>query len=141
MALRAAIEASTTIDRIAASAANVPSPDNWQPGVADDRARAVDALFLAGDRDPVNPIEGGRVGLFGILGSRGHVLSAEDSAQWFRDRNESVAPGRGTVELHVVEGNGHHFVVPGRRGPRLFGPTAPGVDLAEQVVDFFLSEP
>lgn len=136
MALRASLEASSLIDAFAASAAGVPTSDNWQPGVRDDRARPVDALFIAGDRDPVNPINGGRVGLFGFLGNRGTVLSAWDGAQWFRQRNSPLAPDHDTVALRIVQGNGHHFVVPGRRGPRLLGPTAEGVDLAEEVVAF-----
>lgn len=138
MALRAGLEASELIDAVVASAACIPTPDNWQPGVTDDRARPVDTLLIVGDRDPVNPYRGGRVGLFGLLGNRGTVLSAEDSKAWIQHRNASIAPGA-RVELRVVEGNGHHFVVPGRRGPRLFGPIVQGVDLAEEAVTFLRS--
>lgn len=135
MALRAALEASDLVDAFAASAASVPTPDNWQSGFTDSRADTVDALLIVGDRDPVNPFAGGRVGLFGVLGNRGRVLSAEASVRWLQQRNAAIGPG-GRVEQRVVRGNGHHFIVPGRRGPRLFGPSASGIDLAEAVIEF-----
>lgn len=132
-ALRVALEASDRIEAIAPVGASVPTADNWQTDleVPATLARRVRALLVLGDRDPVNPLNGGRAGLFdGKVGNRGSVLSGVDSTAWLATHDFDAI-------LHVVQGNGHHYTVPGRRGPRLFGPTASGVDIAADVVAYF----
>lgn len=134
MALRFALEASDRVTAIAPVGASVPAPDNWQPDVQIPARlpSPTAALLILGDADPVNPITGGDVGLCnGAVGNRGRVLSAADSVRWLDDHGFNA-------EGLTIPGNGHHYTVPGRRGPRLFGPTAPNVDIAATVIDYFL---
>jgi polyhydroxybutyrate depolymerase len=89
MALRLALEAPDLVRGVAALSASLPAPENLDCTIAASPSRNV--VLVAGTRDPINPYDGGEVTLFGFS-SRGKVLSAQASAQWFADRLGLVTP-------------------------------------------------
>lgn len=136
MAQRLAYEAPDLVSAVASVNANVPVDDNFN---CTDEHQPVPILFLQGREDPINPFDGGEV----LLGSganavsRGNVRSAEDSAEWFAQRNgiegtdspttvrdgdaevttwgdtsggsPSGPPDDSTVRLIAVDHSGHSF--------------------------------
>jgi polyhydroxybutyrate depolymerase len=79
MALRLALQTPEQVAGIAVAGASLPVPeDSSCPGQG-----SLPLLVVEGDKDPFNPIDGGRVTLFGF-GYRGRALSAFDTAQTFR---------------------------------------------------------
>lgn len=86
MAQRLAYESPDLVTAVASVNGNVPADDNF---TCADEGMPVPMLFLQGREDPINPFDGGEV----VLGSganaisRGYVRSADDSAEWFAQRN------------------------------------------------------
>jgi polyhydroxybutyrate depolymerase len=79
MAMRVALEAPDLVAAVAAVSANLPVPDNSVCGHVD---KPVAILMMDGTADPVNPFKGGEVRL-GRLGSRGNVMSTEETAAYW----------------------------------------------------------
>lgn len=159
MAYRAALEAPEMVAAIAPISANLPMDENL--GCEKSGAPVAVALFI-GTEDPVNPYEGGLVGLMGNT-SRGVVLSATATASYWSDlAGAATAPSKviafpeadgvastsvtakywaGTngveVRLYTLEGAGH--VIPSKRTrfPRILGPGAGDISGPEEIVSFF----
>jgi polyhydroxybutyrate depolymerase len=142
MAFRLALEAPSRFRAVAAVAANVPTPENFKCRPAGQGTSSV--MIMNGTKDPLNPFEGGEVGLFGLV-RRGKVRSSQGSGQYFADLNHLAgAPARTEtppaggdhveqvlwrdaskveVELIAVHGGGHGMPQPYARYPRILGPT------------------
>lgn len=139
---RLALEAPDLVSGIAAVSANVPAKDNRS---CDDAREPVPALFLEGEEDEINPIDGGEVNVGkGSSDSRGSVLSAVNSAEWFAERNGAGPattslrdgdaetrdwPGEYPVRLTTVDKSEHSFPTASGRwgnnnGARYDGPGA-----------------
>lgn len=127
MSLRLALEEPDFVSGVAIVAANVPTQENL---ACRDAGGDVPALFVEGTDDPMNPYEGGEVALYGF-GSRGDVLSAQESVDWY-----SARTGSPRAELRTIEGGGHQYPAPGYRGPRFLGPSVE-VDVPGDIVEFF----
>lgn len=125
MAQRLAYEAPDLVSGIASVNANVATDDNM---ACSDSGEPVPALFMQGREDPMNPYDGGEVvvGSGPFEESRGDVRSAEDSAEWFAERNGISAdsassperdgdaeitdwPGDHPVRLIAIDHSGHSF--------------------------------
>ncbi|MGO1949553.1 MAG: alpha/beta hydrolase family esterase [Mycobacteriaceae bacterium] len=125
MAQRVAYEAPDLVSGIASINANIPTADNRD---CDDAGEPVPTIFMQGREDPMNPFDGGEVvvGTGRSAESRGDVLSAEDSAGWFAERNglspePSQRPerdgdgeitdweGDNPVRLIAIDHSGHSF--------------------------------
>jgi polyhydroxybutyrate depolymerase len=140
MALRLALEAPELVRGVVAIAANMPAPNNLDCTV---HATPISRIALIeGTKDPVNPYTGGDVSLFGT-GSRGEVLSAQASADWWvqrlglapagdsvvaespdiRVRQQDWASTTGHVRLVSLDGGGHTIPQADYRYPRLVGAT------------------
>jgi polyhydroxybutyrate depolymerase len=155
MALRLALEDPELVRGVVAIAANLAAPDNMDCRIAPAPARFI--VLVEGTRDPINPYDGGRVTLFGF-GNRGHVLSAQASAEWFgrtlglasteprilerasglsvREQDWFSASGR--VRLLTIEGGGHTVPQAGYRFARILGPTYPGDAVLESAWQLIL---
>lgn len=143
MALRLALEHPQRYRAVAASAANVPAPQNFQCRPA---ARTPSVMILNGTEDPLVPYAGGEINLLGLFYKGGQVISSSASAQYFADRNAiagqpqvsltptgqgsrveharwQAADGRIEVELVTLHGAGHGLPQPWARRPRLLGPS------------------
>jgi polyhydroxybutyrate depolymerase len=81
MALRLALQAPEQVAGIAIAGASLPVPEDSSCP----EQGAVPLLVVDGEKDPINPIDGGRVTIFGF-GYRGRALSAFDTAQTFAKR-------------------------------------------------------
>jgi polyhydroxybutyrate depolymerase len=159
MAYRLALEAPGAFAAVAACAANLPTDANCKCAKS---GKPVSVLIMNGTEDPINPIEGGDVSLFGV-GNRGSVLSAWDSFDYFLELNgskpcdsdwaedwpnlldnggmvgaypndEEGGPG---VALYVVRGAGHVIPQPWWRYPRLLGHTPESPNGPEEMWKFF----
>lgn len=143
MALRLALEHPQRYRAVAASAANVPAPQNFQCRPA---AQTPSVMILNGTADPLVPYAGGEINLLGLFYKGGQVISSTASAQYFADRNAiaarpqvsltptaqgarveharwQAADGRTEVELVTLHGAGHGLPQPWARRPRLLGPS------------------
>lgn len=157
MAYRLALEMPRSVRGVAAVGANLPAPDNLD---CTPSGEPVAVLIMNGTADPLNPFEGGEVGLYGFL-KRGAVRSAKASAAYFSalggrnaaqpirtqirsdevdevvDRITWVAPGRPPVCLYAVRGGGHTFPQPYYRFPRLLGVTFRTLNGPAEIWTFF----
>jgi polyhydroxybutyrate depolymerase len=139
MVLRLALQTPDMIAGIIAVSANLPVPENNDCKIAD--GRPVSVVLIEGTKDRINPYQGGEVTIFG-MDSRGSVMSAQDSAQWFAKRydlgkqNNVPAPmsvgsltanwqdwGKDNVATKVrlitIEGGGHTIPQSGMDYPAL----------------------
>jgi polyhydroxybutyrate depolymerase len=82
MALRLALQTPEQVAGIAIAGASLPVPEDSCP-----QQGSVPLLVVDGEKDPVNPIDGGRRTIFGF-GYRGRALSAFDTRR--RLRSDSV---------------------------------------------------
>jgi polyhydroxybutyrate depolymerase len=143
MAFRLALEAPSRFRAVAAVSANLPSPENFKCKPAGQGTSSV--MIMNGTEDPLVPIDGGSVSLFGLFYRLGKVRSSQDSGQYFADlnhitgtpeRNDSQAAdgvrveqvlwrnnSNVEVELVAIHGGGHGIPQPYRRHPRLLGPS------------------
>lgn len=125
MAQRLAFEASDVFSGIASVNANVPVDGN-NACAGSDSGDPMPMIFVQGREDPVVPFDGGEViaGTGFFAETRGGVLSAHDSAEWFAQRNASTSeptterdgdaeittwPGDYPVTLVAVDYSGHSF--------------------------------
>jgi polyhydroxybutyrate depolymerase len=143
MALRLALEDPKRYRAVAAAAANVPAPQNFQCHPA---GHTPSVMILNGTEDPLVPYAGGEINLLGLFYKGGQVISSIASAQYFADRNAiagqpqfsltqmaqgsrveharwQAADGRTAVELVTLHGAGHGLPQPWARRPRLLGPS------------------
>lgn len=143
MALRLALEHPARYRAVAASAANVPAPQNFQ---CQPVGRPSSTMILNGTEDPLVPYAGGEINLLGLFYKGGQVISSVASAQYFADRQGitgkprvsltqtsqgarveharwQAADGRTEVELVTLHGAGHGLPQPWARRPRLLGPS------------------
>ena len=127
----------------------------------------VSVAIFNGTEDPVNPYEGGTVSILGNE-SRGEVLSAEQTAEYWRglaqlsgegvravhperdgDPGTSVtelrwgSPLAGEVRLYTLHGSGHVMPSTTRAMPWglawLLGGDAGDISGADEIINFFLS--
>jgi polyhydroxybutyrate depolymerase len=75
MALRLALQAPEQVAGIAIAGASLPVPEDSSCP----EQGSVPLLVVDGEKDPINPIDGGRVTIFGF-GYRGRALSAFETA-------------------------------------------------------------
>ena len=142
MAFRLALEAPSRFRAVAAVSANMPAPENFKCKPAGQGTSSV--MIMNGTKDPLNPFDGGEVGLFGLFG-RGKVRSSRESGQYLADLNnitgtpetnetqvtdglhvQQVLWRNGStveVELVPIHGGGHGIPQPYWRYPRILGPT------------------
>lgn len=124
MAQRLAFEAPDLVSGVASVNSNIPVDDNM---ACTDAGEPVPVIFIQGREDDMNPFDGGEVivGSGPFAESRGEVMSAVDSAEWFAQRNgvssdtpETVRdgdaeittwPGDNPVTLVAVDHSGHSF--------------------------------
>ena len=161
MAFRLALEAPDLVRGIAAIAASLPTTEN-QACVPVGRPVAV--MVINGTADPMNPFEGGKVALFGLLYSRGTVqstmatvrywaklagYSGEPSSEFLPNRD----PGDGTIArrwawsagnrpdvvLVEVQNGGHTIPLPQDTVPRILGRTSHDFSACEETWRFFKS--
>ncbi len=154
---RLAFERPERIAAAAVFAANLPTPDN---NVCAARGRPPPVMLVNGTADPLNPYEGGTVTLFGF-GSRGTVLSARASAEYFARARGAAGPvtvriglssrsdptsvegaewrseSGAEVALLAVRGGGHVLPQPVYRPPRLLGRATRAIDGPAAAWDFF----
>mgnify|MGYP000742291511 CR=1 FL=1 len=160
MVLRLALEDAARYAALAVISANLPVPQGRDCG---DAAQTAPIVFFAGTADPINPFHGGVVRI-GQDVSRGYVLDAAYTAQWFATRAGHASPPRSVrlpdldprdgsratrldwsaaggppVRLYVLEDAGH--TIPGspdgadsRRAP-----TNRDIDAAAEAWAFFLA--
>jgi len=163
MALRLALEAPELVRAVAPVAASLPTGGNMD---CQTLGRPVSILLMNGTADPMNPYEGGEVALFGWLGSRGHVLSTQNTIDYWRElaasqgppqlellpdrdagdhsrveRRSWREPGHKAVVLDTIVGGGHTLPNPELRMPRLLGPTNGDLVAAREIWRFFESAP
>jgi polyhydroxybutyrate depolymerase len=158
MAYRMALEAPGTFRAHAAVIASLPAPENMDCRTADE---AVSMLVMNGTADPMNPYEGGEVAWYGLLGSRGRVLSTNDTVSYWRKLAglDKTAPQRVTydeaddsgrvevsrwqseqgivIEQFDIVGGGHTVPHPQQSVPRLLGPTSHDISAAAEIWRFF----
>lgn len=163
MALRLALEAPERVRAVAPVIASLPAEGNMD---CTPSGRPVSVLVMNGTEDPMNPWEGGRVALHGVVGDRGEVLSTDATVAYFAklaghdgpgvrealpdrapgdgttiERTRWAAPGRPTVVLYAVRGGGHSVPHPELRFPRLLGRTSADIVAAEEIWSFFATAP
>jgi polyhydroxybutyrate depolymerase len=159
MAFRLALEAPDRFRAVAAVSANVPSPENFKCKPTGHGTSSV--MIVNGTADPLNPFDGGEVGLFGLV-RRGTVRSSHESARYFAGLNavagapqtSEIRTTDGTqveqtlwrgsdaeIELAAIQGGGHGLPQPYRRHPRLLGPSPSQPNGAELIWDFFARQP
>jgi polyhydroxybutyrate depolymerase len=157
MALRLALQTPKQVAGIAIAGASLPVPeDSSCPELG-----SVPLLVVDGEKDPFNPIDGGRVTLFGF-GYRGRALSAFDTAQTFAKRlgvtsrpqqihldpqksgDPTSADGflwpsasSPVVALYKIEDGGHVVPQPVFRYPRIVGHTTTAVDMPKLMIEMF----
>ena len=157
MALRLALQTPEQVAGIAIAGASLPVPEDSSCP----EQGSVPLLVVDGEKDPFNPIDGGRVTLFGF-GYRGRALSAFDTAQTFAKRlgvtsapqeihldpqksgDPTSADGflwpsapSPVVALYKIEGGGHVVPQPVFRYPRILGHTTTAVDMPKLMIEMF----
>jgi polyhydroxybutyrate depolymerase len=157
MALRLELQAPEQVAGIAIAGASLQDPEDSSCP----EQGAVPLLVVDGEKDPIHPIDGGRVILFG-LSYRGRMLSAFDTAQTFAKRlGVASAPQaihidpqkRGdptsadgflwpsapspVVALYKIKGGGHVVPQPVFRYPRIVGRTTTAVDMPKLMIEMF----
>lgn len=142
MAIRLALEHPSRYRAVAAVAANLPAPQNFQCKPA---PQGTSVMIMNGTKDPLVPYSGGEVNLLGLFYKCGQVLSSQASAQYFAEWNHIAgAPqvskadvaggfsveqdrwrndGKTEVELVTIHGGGHGLPQPYWQRPRLLGPS------------------
>jgi len=158
MALRLALQTPEQVAGIAIAGASLPIPkDSSCP-----EQGSVPLLVVDGEKDPFNPIDGGRVTLFGF-GYRGRALSAFDTAHTFAKRlgvtsasRDSPRPAekrrphlsrwiavawRSFPVVCLLQDRGRWHVVPQPvfRYPRILGHTTTAVDMPKLMIEMFTS--
>lgn len=159
MTFRLALEAPDLVRGIAAIAASLPTADNQACSPV---GRPIAVMVINGTADPMNPFQGGKVALYGLLYSRGTVqstmatmrywakladCSGEPSSDFLSDRDPSDGTvtrrwiwssenGPDVVLLEVQDG-GH--TIPQRQTsfPRLLGHTSHDFSACEEIWKFF----
>jgi polyhydroxybutyrate depolymerase len=157
MALRLALQAPEQVAGIAIAGASLQAPEDSSCP----EQGAVPLLVVQGEKDPIHPINGGKVTLFGFS-YRGRVLSAFDTAQTFAKRlGVTSAPQQvhfhpqksgdptsadgflwpsapsPVVALYKIEGGGHVVPQPVFRYPRILGHTTTAVDMPNLMIEMF----
>jgi len=154
MTYRLALEAPSRFRAVAAVAANVPAPQNFKCKPV---RGATSVMIMNGTEDPLNPFEGGEVGLLGMY-HRGPVISSGNSAGYLARRagiatppqrnREKTASGVGVeislwrtgpveIELVAIIGGGHGIPQPWSQHARLLGPSPAEPNGPEMIWDFF----
>ena len=158
MAYRLALETPGLVAAVAAIAANLPVEGNMD---CEPSGEPVATLIINGTEDPVNPYNGGLVQIFGDS-TRGHVLSASETARYWAELAGYSDPGQkkvwadrapddGTtiesiiwstsgappVALITVVGGGHTIPHTRYRMPRLLGRTSHEFDATRLIWAFF----
>jgi polyhydroxybutyrate depolymerase len=159
LAYRLALELPDRIAAVAPVAASLPDDANFD---CKKSGKPVAILIMNGTKDPMNPYEGGDVALYGIWGSRGTVLSTDDTVRYFAELAGHHGPPRvveypdvnthdhSRAELEIwndgggpevvllkVDGGGHTFAHPFHRYPRFIGGTNADLDAAAEIWRFF----
>jgi polyhydroxybutyrate depolymerase len=162
MAYRLALEAPDLVRGIAVIAASMPTQENMS---CIGSGKAVPVMIINGTADPINPYGGGEVTLVGPFGSRGDVMSAQASAQyWARLAQYSTEPffhrypdnnaddgsvaermvwtanGRPEVALVTVDGGGHTIPGPGLAFPFFLGSANQDFSAVDEIWRFFSRE-
>jgi polyhydroxybutyrate depolymerase len=157
MALRLALQAPEQVAGIAIAGASLQDPEDSSCP----EQGAVPLLVVQGEKDPIHPIDGGRVTLFGFS-DRGRVLSAFDTARTFAKRlgvtsahqeihldpqksgdptsaDGFLWPGAPSpvVALYKIEGGGHVVPQPVFIYPRILGHTTTAVDMPKLMIEMF----
>jgi polyhydroxybutyrate depolymerase len=157
MALRLALQAPEQVAGIAIAGASLQAPEDSSCP----EQGAVPLLVVQGEKDPIHPINGGRVTLL-WFSYRGRVLSALDTAQTFAKRlgvtstpqqihlypqksgdptsaDGFLWPGAPSpvVALYKIEDGGHVVPQPVFRYPRILGHTTTAVDMPKLMIEMF----
>jgi polyhydroxybutyrate depolymerase len=160
MAMRVALEAPDLVAAIAAVSANLPVAENSVCGHVD---KPVAVLLMDGTGDPVNPFKGGEVNL-GKLGSRGNVMSTEETATYWamlagyvgeaeidklphRDPADPTSvsvwdwhePTMKPVIVFAISGGGHVVPNPHFKFPAMLGKVTGDIDAPQVIWRFFAS--
>ncbi|MFK8021250.1 MAG: PHB depolymerase family esterase [Pseudomonadales bacterium] len=163
MAYKMAFESPRTFKAYAAVIASLPEESNLD---CDKSNTAVSMMIMNGDKDPINPYNGGVVSI-GYNTSRGAVLSTRETALYWaglagnrrppsvklypeRDGDDATSIEAKTwqkdnghqIKLVTMKGSGHVFPSINSKIPTeyasLLGKAAGDVDGADLVVEFFL---
>jgi len=159
MALRLALEAPDLVAAVAPVATSMPTARNMDCSLS---GLPVPLLLINGTDDPMNPYQGGKVALYGLVGDRGQVVSSLESVEyWARLAGHSQQPARFTlpdmapddssttevtlwrqpglesVALYTVHGGGHNVPHPVLKAPKLLGGTSRDFIGAEAIWAFF----
>ena len=162
LAYRLALEAPDLVHGVAVIAANMPTPQNLS---CVHSGQAVPVMIINGTADPINPFGGGEVTLVGPFGSRGEVMSAQASVQyWARLAQYSTEPffhhypdsnvgdgsvaermvwtatGHPEIALVTVDGGGHTIPGPGLSFPFFLGATNQDFSAIDEIWRFFSRE-
>src|ERR1700726_1564667 len=157
MALRLALQAPEQVAGIAIAGASLQAPEDSSCP----EQGAVPLLVVQGEKDPIHPINGGKVTLL-WFSYRGRVLSALDTAQTFAKRlgvastphqihldphrSGDPTPADGflwpsvpspVVALYKIAGGGHVVPQPVFRYPGILGHTTTAVDMPKLMVEMF----
>src|ERR1700726_3345452 len=155
MALRLALQTPEQVAGIAIAGASLQAPEDSSCP----EQGSVPLLVVDGEKDPIHPIDGGRVTLFGFS-NRGRALSAFDTAQTFAKRLDvTSAPQQihlhpqksgdptsadgflwpsapsPVVALYKIEDGGHVVPPPVFRYPRILGHTTTAVDMPKLMIE------
>jgi polyhydroxybutyrate depolymerase len=159
MAIDLAEQSPSPTAGIAIFGASMPTSDN---STCPHSSPTPPVMIVDGTGDPINPIGGGDVSIFGLQ-DKGNVLSALETAEAFvrRDKIQSaetetdlphrdaddptrvrefswLRDGKPYVVFYEVMGGGHTIPQHEYRFPRLFGRTAGDIDGPATAVAFFL---
>src|ERR1700692_1478885 len=157
MALRLALQTPAQAAGIAIAGASLQAPEDSSCP----EQGSVPLLVVDGEKDPINPINGGKVTLL-WFGYRGRALSALDTGQTFAKRlsvrsaphevhldpqrsgdptsaDGFLWPGARSpvVALYKIEGGGHVVPQPVFRYPRILGHTTTAVDMPKLMIEMF----
>jgi len=163
MAFRVGIEAPYMVAGIGAVSASLPTADNnacASPSVA------VPTVIINGTSDPMNPYDGGTVALYGLFGSRGTVLSTDQTVQTYLKLANIQAPPVVTtlsravgldrtwtqrnvwpsvygkpVALYTVWNGGHSIPQASYTFPVVLGSTEKDIDTATEMWRFWQMTP
>lgn len=159
MVLRLAFERPNGFAVYAPVIASMPAASNMGCKL---QQQPVSIAFMNGSADPLNPYNGGQVGLYGKFSLRGEVLSTNDSvAYWtelanLTDSTTTKIPNKAqqdhstisltrwsqvnhkTVALYSVIDGGHSVPSSSARVPRILGNTNQDADAANLIWQFFI---